>query len=182
MKPILGIDPSLTATGFSGFCPAGFGKMNPVISGCITHKKNAGDFRLCAIREQIAMAIANISMLSDELHGIVGIEENFVRGRGVRSALLQREAIAVCIEVSLSLGWKVIRVAPTEAKAALGLAGGKSTKRQMIIPASRLYPTATAWDKNPIYRNEAIADSIGVALVAVRGIRKTEFKKKVALK
>lgn len=156
---LAGIDPSLTATGIVVMNRIGFGRHAITWLDVVRTDPSEGPGRLSKLRGAVVASLAGEP-------GVCGVECNYAHdGRSIQTALQCREAVAVCIEAAASLGWRVVRVAPTEAKKALGLRGGRSDKPQMVDPAARLFPHTFRSLKFK-YQREAIADAIGVAMVA----------------
>lgn len=159
MTRLAGIDPSLTATGIIVLNRTGFGRNEVEDFAVVRTKPEEGPGRLCVIRKVVADSLAGEP-------GVCAVEQNYVN-RGAQSSMAQREVVGICVEVAASLGWHVVRVAPTQAKKALGLVGGGSDKAQMVLPASRLFPDLFAGIKFK-YQREAVADAIGNAMVAAQ--------------
>lgn len=173
---VFGIDPAL---GVTGLVKAKFtaGSLKGATGGVIKLDPDLEDSRLVELRQKITDYINPTGEPGTDLWDIhafvVGVEENVLYPgfKSPRSALKQREAVAIAIEAALSVGALVERISPAEAKKAL-TGNGAAKKPQMIEAAMKVAPKIE-WS-GPLYWREAVADALGIAMAACQKAYKPE--------
>lgn len=159
---VVGVDPSLTATGVVVCDELGVRRQTCIktdASLCLEHRMS----------HVLSMAIGLMCGMPDwEANtSLCCIENNHVTsGRSAQSALIQRELIGVLATDLWKWGMRIVRVAPTSGKKAL-TGSGKATKDDMVEAACR-YPGFKR--EKAKYVNEACADALGAALAGMEQV------------
>jgi len=155
---VIGVDPSLNCTGVVIVDRFGVVAQTTISSDSSrTVEDRVHQIDICLTAHLINTKV-------EAWNSIMCVEMNHVTaGRSAQSALHQRELIGVICHGYGKIGTHVVRVAPTTAKKAL-TGSGKATK-EMMVEQALLYPGFR--DMGAIYKNQATADALGVALAGM---------------
>ncbi len=124
-RPVLGIDPGLTRTGYAVVARHGRNGGRLIEGGVIRTTRNR------ALSDRIGEIASGLREVIDESQpGLIAVEQAFAHGRNIRSSLMVAQVRGAILLVATENHLPVLHLAPAEVKRLL-TGSGRATKQQV---------------------------------------------------